>query len=311
MVQMERMSNNWLEVCVSERGAELQSVRGRRTGWEYLWQGDDRYWERRSPLLFPTVGRLSGDTARVRGVTYGIPMHGLVMDAPFQLVAQGRGTLTYRLESTPAMHRMYPFPFELEVRYRLCANHIEVKWQVKNTGLEEMPFHIGGHPGINYPEFDSRAEVHAYVDFGRRGPLESCTVRRSNCLARRRYELPLGSDGLLPLTNGLFERNAVIIDREQAVRAVMLDVNKRPYVTVDFNAPVLLLWSPEGKNAPFVCVEPWYGLCDAEGYNGELCDRPYTNLLAPGHRTVMGYTLYMDAEATRRTPVRGLRKTFA
>ena len=52
---METISNSVLTVGVSEHGAELQSIQ--KNGKEYLWQGDTRFWGRRSPVLFPIVGR--------------------------------------------------------------------------------------------------------------------------------------------------------------------------------------------------------------------------------------------------------------
>ena len=297
-VKTEVFKNKWLEVAVSPRGAELMSIRGLCTETEYLWQGDGAYWERRSPLLFPTVGRLWNGTARVDGHRHSIPMHGLVKDALFTVTHRAPGRVTLRLESSPRMHCAYPFPFRLDVTYRLRGNRLDVAWLVTNTGLREMPFHIGGHPGINFKDFDASAEVHGYVDFGHRsGPLESATVGAGNCVAARRYALPLDEHGLLPMKSVLFDSDAVIIDGGQVERVALLDVRKQPYVTLTSAAPVTLLWSPEGMNAPFVCLEPWYGLCDSEGYAGEFGNRPYMNFVAPRRKALLGYELRMDAEA--------------
>ena len=43
----------------------------------------------------------------------------------------------------------------------------------------------------------------------------------------------------------------------------LFDREGNVYVTVTFDAPMFAVWSPEGKDAPFVCIEPWYGRCDA------------------------------------------------
>ncbi len=297
-IKTEVFKNKWLEVTVSPRGAELMSIRGLYTGIEYLWQGDKAYWERRSPLLFPTVGRLWNGTTRVGGHRYSIPMHGLVKDALFTVTRRGKDWLTLRLESSPRMHSAYPFPFRLDVTYRLRGNRLDVAWLVTNIGLREMPFHIGGHPGINFKDFNSEAEVHGYVDFGNQSrQIESATVGSDNCVATRRYALPLDDNGLLPMKAMLFDCDAEIIDGGQVERVALLDVKKRPYVTLTSAAPVTLLWSPEGKNAPFVCLEPWYGLCDSEGYVGEFENRPYMNFVAPRRKALLGYELRMDAEA--------------
>lgn len=39
---------------------------------------------------------------------------------------------------------------------------------------------------------------------------------------------------------------------------------------------------PPCKNAPFICIEPWFGRCDRTGYKGEFKDRDWMNTLAPG-----------------------------
>ena len=50
---METLSNSILTVQIAEHGAELQSIK--KDGKEYLWQGDAKFWGRRSPVLFPIV----------------------------------------------------------------------------------------------------------------------------------------------------------------------------------------------------------------------------------------------------------------
>ena len=78
---MEKISNNILTVEIAEHGAELQSIR--KNNKEYLWQGDARFWGRRSPVLFPNVGRVWNDKYRYQdpnhaiwgiGVSYGYAM---------------------------------------------------------------------------------------------------------------------------------------------------------------------------------------------------------------------------------------------
>ena len=54
-------------------------------------------------------------------------------------------------------------------------------------------------------------------------------------------------------------------------------------VTVKFDGFTKLgIWTPARKNAPFICIEPWYGRCDREGFSGDLTEREWGNLLAPG-----------------------------
>ncbi|MBR6520525.1 MAG: aldose 1-epimerase family protein, partial [Paludibacteraceae bacterium] len=52
------LENDFLAIEVSTFGAELQSIKDKTTGYEYLWHGDKAYWARRSPILFPIVGKV-------------------------------------------------------------------------------------------------------------------------------------------------------------------------------------------------------------------------------------------------------------
>ena len=67
---METLSNSILTVQIAEHGAELQSIK--KDGKEYLWQGDAKFWGRRSPVLFPIVGRVWNNKYRHAGNTYEI-----------------------------------------------------------------------------------------------------------------------------------------------------------------------------------------------------------------------------------------------
>ena len=40
-----------------------------------------------------------------------------------------------------------------------------------------------------------------------------------------------------------------------------------------------------------ICIEPWYGRCDAADFDGDLSEREYTNNLAAGESFEGGYTM--------------------
>ena len=46
-------------------------------------------------------------------------------------------------------------------------------------------------------------------------------------------------------------------------------------------APVWLFWQMQGLLCPYVCAEPWYGLCDLQGESVSLIERPYTQCVPP------------------------------
>ena len=63
------------------------------------------------------------------------------------------------------------------------------------------------------------------------------------------------------------------------------------WLSLSFDAPVVGIWSPPGKVAPFICIEPWYGRCDRVGYEGEYKDKDWINSLTPGGKFESVYTI--------------------
>ena len=52
------IKNQFLNVKINSRGAELASVKSVNSDTEFLWQADPEVWNRHAPILFPIVGRL-------------------------------------------------------------------------------------------------------------------------------------------------------------------------------------------------------------------------------------------------------------
>ena len=70
----------------------------------------------------------------------------------------------------------------------------------------------------------------------------------------------------------------------------LLDKEQRPLLRVSCEAaPATLLWAAEA--APFICVEPWFGLCDWGGFRGDYSMRPYVNEVAPGGVWQNGFSI--------------------
>ena len=57
---MKKIENDYLSVEINEKGAELYSIKSKKTGIEYLWQGNPEYFNYRSLVLFPFCGRVFG-----------------------------------------------------------------------------------------------------------------------------------------------------------------------------------------------------------------------------------------------------------
>lgn len=277
---MDTISNSVLTVQIAEHGAELQSIR--KGDKEYLWQGDPQFWGRRSPVLFPIVGRVWDNQYRYAGNTYELGQHGFARDMDFTQTYKGDDGAVYWLESTPQTLGKFPFPFRLLVGYILEGNQIVVKWRVENLGTLDMYFQIGAHPAFYLPDYQVADKAHGFFAFDRTDALEYVVPVEKGCVSPERYQLIRNQEGLLPITGETFDCDTYIFDNRQLKKVTLLDKAKKPYLSLEFDAPLVALWSPTKvhPDCPFVCIEPWYGRCDRVGYNGELQDREWIQRLA-------------------------------
>lgn len=288
---MHTLKNDVLTVEVSEHGAELHSIRKGAT--EYLWQADPKFWARHSPVLFPIVGSVWDKLYRVDGKVYELGQHGFARDMDFVKVEGNDTEVFYRLESDEETLKKYPWPFRLEIGYKLKDNAIEVIWRVYNPGTEEMYFQIGAHPAFYYPDYDPETEERGFFSFDRSEGLECIRIKEKGCVdAVTKYPLEIPQDGLLPLRKDTFDVIDTIMLQDSQIGRVTLHRNDgTPWLSLKFTAPVVGLWSPPTKNAPFICIEPWYGRCDRAGYTGDYRQKDWVNRLEPGKEFEGIYTI--------------------
>lgn len=288
---MHTLKNDVLTVEVSEHGAELHSIRKGAT--EYLWQADPKFWARHSPVLFPIVGSVWDKLYRVDGKVYELGQHGFARDMDFVKVEGNDTEVFYRLESDEETLKKYPWPFRLEIGYKLKDNAIEVIWRVYNPGAEEMYFQIGAHPAFYYPDYDPETDERGYFSFDRSEGLECIRIMEKGCVdAVTKYPLEIPQDGLLPLRKDTFDVIDTIMLQDSQIGRVTLHRNDgTPWLSLKFTAPVVGLWSPPTKNAPFICIEPWYGRCDRAGYTGDYRQKDWVNRLEPGKEFEGIYTI--------------------
>lgn len=288
------LKNDLLTVVIDTAGAELQSVKNNRTGHEYLWQGDKSFWGRRSPVLFPIVGAVWNGEYRMDGSLYRLGQHGFARDNEFTLIEDSpENEAWFALGWSDETLSVYPRRFRLEIGYSLIGERLHVMWRVKNLDSCDMAFQIGAHPGFNYPEFNVSDSVHGYFNIDGRN-LHAQVIESEGCVGTSECNISTDADGMLQLGSGTFSHDAIILADGQVRRVSMLDKHKNPYLTLMFSAPVVGLWSPVGINAPFVCIEPWWGRADRVGYDGEFGEREYVNILEPGKIFSAGYMIIID-----------------
>ncbi len=273
-----------LTARIDAHGAELASLRD-MFGRELLWQGDATHWAGRAPILFPIVGTLVdghyrlGSGAKAR--RYPLPRHGFARARDFEVIARTPSTAIFRLASDEATLAVYPFPFELDVCFELHGAALTMVATVRNTGSEDLPASLGLHPAFRWP-FDTTRPRSAYqVEFESPEPLSVRRISADGLLTATRHPTPVRGRRLA-LNDALFADDVLIFDQ--------LTSRSLVFGALDFDGPRLEFAFPDARwlglwtrpGAPFLCIEPWQGITDPEGFDGELWDKPGIFRVAPG-----------------------------
>lgn len=273
---------------INNHGAELQSLCC--NGKEYLWQGDPQYWGRRAPILFPIVGRLSGDNLRIEGKTYTLKQHGFARDSEFKPCADG-----YMMERSA--HPNYPYDFDLFAKYESEGNTLSCKWTVVNRGNNDMHFQIGAHPAFNLPDYNTEDKVHGYLQcFDSKGEvvIPLITNHLDNGL-RYGYGTPktlFNDNAVMAITNESFKDDAILIEGGQVASVTLFDKQGRNVLTVSCpQAEAFGLWAPSKSGCPFICIEPWCGIADRYDFEGDISERQYNHRLAPKESYAFNYSI--------------------
>lgn len=281
------LENERFQVTLESMGAEIKSVWDKQLGLEHMWSADPAYWAKTAPFLFPFIGKLEKEQFTYEGQVYPADKHGFGQRVEYSVVEQQTDSIRFRICDTDVMREKYPFSFVLEIAYVLEADRIQENWYVKNTGDKPMYFSVGGHAAFACPpltEGTKAGRIGQKVKlYGVDPAAELYSLRLNDKGVITEELLPIRlEDSCFTITQELFAADALIFDQDGITAAGLCDAEGREYVRVECDAPVWGIWSHPDNGAGYVCLEPWYGICDFAGYEGELAERPHTQTAAPG-----------------------------
>lgn len=276
------LENEKLKVEIDSHGAEVKSVLHKANYREYLWYGNPRFWGRTSPVLFPFVGSLKNKCYEWQGKTYPMGQHGFARDMEFSVLEQGEDSIQFLFKSDETTLSKYPFAFELVIGYRLEGEKLSIRWRVTNPSDTPMYFSIGAHPAFLCPVHGEESKEGYQLSFAGVDEIHhhGNTIDTGLALSED-LVIPL-RDHKVSITKDFFDRCTYMIEGNQTGCVGLSDPDGRKIVEVEFDTPLFAIWSPEGKNAPFLCIEPWYGRCDGVDFAGDLSERAFTNVLSAG-----------------------------
>lgn len=278
---MIRLANKYLQVKITEIGAELKSIRWR--GYELMHQSD-AYWRRTSPHLFPIVGRLKAGQTTIAGKTYRMGIHGLLRDKRFALIECDNSMAVFSYRATDADLEQYPYDFAFKVSYRLTELTLQVTLTVTNFSEQKLPFNIGAHPGFalgSFPLSDFRIEFARPAQFIRPQVTSEGLIDYTDAPQQTLQRLKLTPELFLPdayICAGISEKRVTL-------------AGPLPY-SIGFSYPDfadLALWTVPG--ADFCCLEPWNGHGDEANTTGEFSTKRGLIWLSPLENKEFSYEI--------------------
>ncbi|HQE33470.1 MAG TPA: aldose 1-epimerase family protein [Flavobacterium alvei] len=247
------ISNANLTVQIKHMGAELFSLKNNQNT-EYIWEGNPAFWGKHSPILFPIVGTLKNNTYNYNQKQFQLSRHGFAREMEFELVEKSEESATFSLISTLETKKVYPFDFELQICYSLDENKLNIDYKVINKSETTLPFAIGAHPAFalpgNFEEYSlefQQAETLKYY------------LLAEGLISNNSNEIQLDNKKL-GLNYQWFEKDALVFKTLES-KSITILKNEKSILKVNFNDfPNLGIWTVQ--NAPFLCIEPWFGYSD-------------------------------------------------
>lgn len=272
------IASQGLSAEISALGAEMVKLTDAQ-GRDLLWNGDPQFWKGRAPILFPVVGAVKGGHYRYDGKDYPLAKHGFARTRRFEIVTREPQRTTMRLEADKRTRAEYPFDFRLDVTYAVEGPCLSITACVENRGGVAMPASFGFHPAFRWPLPYGRPREDHRIYFAR---TEKAPIRRLNGDGLIEHESqPSPVDGReLMLNDELFTHDALVFD-QLASRSLTYSASDGPVLSIAFSdMPQLGLWTK--PKAGFICIEPWQGIADLAGFEGDIRDKPGIVEIAAG-----------------------------
>ena len=223
------------------------------------------------PILFPFPNRIRDGKFSFQGEQYAVnpPRHGFVRDKSWQVDGHGASveagawlTSSFDAADYPAeILQQFPFPFRLEVTYRLKDSRLEMETLVRNTGARDMPAGYGIHPYFRRPAHGS-----LMVPARQRLELSSDSLPTGKLLdVAEAYDLRGTADINELKLDDIY--TGVEADADGLARCVLVDEENNVRTIVEFSRaefPYVVVYTPPAPR-PAICVEP--NTCPTDAFN--------------------------------------------
>lgn len=283
---MITLENHQSLVGISMRGAQLMQWHDRFISRNILWELNENIWNRVSPILFPIVGRLKNDTYCLHETEYKMKQHGFARDCDFEIVERTQDKILLRLISNEETRKSFPFEFIFDVEYILKESTIEVRNTVQNTGNDTLYFSFGAHPGFHIE--GSITDYQLYIPGATQKPRH---LIQNGLYTGATEMIEFHSGGVLNLNDDYFKDDAIVFKNEN-IPSIQIWKENKPLLELAIlgeSAPYWGIWRKPG--APFLCLEPWWGIADSVNSDGDFTTKEGINALLPNEKRSFDYTM--------------------
>lgn len=284
------LQNNDLTIEINEKGAELNRLFNKKTKKEYLWSGDEKFWGRKAPVLFPIVGKLKDNRMFYKGNEYLMSQHGFARDLLFDIELSDTEKVVFSCKSDEHTKKIFPFDWSLYIEYIIRANELEVKTKVTNDSMNEpLYFSIGYHPAFSVP-IDENLHFEDYqLTFNNDEKAKRWLIKDG--LIDVKEEMAF-ENSVIQLNDETFNQDALVFKGLKSNEIQIRSEHSNHGITFSFSGfPYAGIWSKPG--ASFVCIEPWHGIADSVLHNGDFTLKEGIIHLEPGKAFNCGYKVLL------------------
>lgn len=255
-----------VEIGVFTKGAELYSYK--INGEEFIWERNPEFWGGSSPVLFPFVGILKSGKYTFDGKEYEISTrHGFARDNNFDLIEKGENFLKFKFSSNEETLKKYPFKFDLFLTYIMNGDTLEIKYEVINKNAGEMYFSLGAHPAFALKLNENIKLNDYFLEFEKEETAQIYKLVNA-CVLNEKQDY-LKNEKIIRLNETIFDDDAIIFKNLKSNKVTIKCDKTDKKISVNYEGfPYVAFWSKHA--APFVCIEPWFGITDFESCSGKL-----------------------------------------
>lgn len=283
------ISNEHFSITINSLGGEARTFTRLKDNRNFLWTGDSTFWGGINPTLFPSIGLYKDDKYIYEGTEYYGKKHGFARDSEFSLSKFSNESISLFIDSTDETKKIYPFDFRFYVEYKLVGNTLTTTYKVINKTKGPMYFSLGAHPAFNL-EIESPDDIaNYYLEFNKAEPKAYLVTTPY----LNKEKISISDSNIFRLGKDVFNSNTYVMDNLIADEVKLKNDIDDSVVTVSYPGfSYFALWT--NPDSPYICIEPWLGVCDSVDSNYQLTDKLGINKLEENEDFSLSYSIKID-----------------